>query len=110
MIQDERGISIGILAQAQVHGCEMTCRKFLVGPCEDNALVLYDVEEVARVVLVAKRESPAFVGLDQGVLSSEFHVGILIEQGVKDFRRRGGYVDHLVDVLRPKLHDERCSS
>ena len=110
MVQDERGISFGILAQAQIHGSEMACREFLVGPCEDDALVLDDVEEVARVVLVAKRESPAFMGLDQGVLSSEFHVGILIEQGVEDFRRRGGYVDHLVDVLRPKLHDERCSS
>ena len=79
VIQDERGIAFFILTEAHVHSRKVSGRKFLVGPRKHDALVLDDVKEIARMVLVAKRKRASFVGLDQGILARKVHVGVLVQ-------------------------------
>ena len=44
------------------------------------------------------------MGLDECVLSGEGHVGILVEQRVKNLGRRGRKLDDLIDVLGLEFH------
>ena len=108
VIENQGGVSFGALAEPQVNGGEMASREFLVRPGEYDALVLHNVQEVARVVLIAQRECASFVGLDERVLAREGDVGILIEQRIKNAGGGSGEVDDLIDVLRLEFHDPRC--
>ena len=64
MIQNECGVAYLVSRQSHVHGSEVSGWKFLVGPSEYNSLVLNEVQEIARVTLVAERKGPTFMGLD----------------------------------------------
>jgi len=108
VVEDQCSASFGALAEPQVNGGEMPGREFLVRPGEHDALVLHDVQEVARVVLVAQRECSSFVGLDERVLAREGDVGILVEQRIENAGGGGGEVDDLIDVLRLEFHVPRC--
>ena len=107
VVENQCGISFGALAEPQVNGGEMTGGKFLVRPGEHDALVLYDVQEVTRVVLVAQGECASFMGLDERVLACKGNMGILIKQRIKDAGRGGGKVDDLIYVLRLEFHDAK---
>ena len=104
MVQDEGGVSCLVAGESHVHRCEVTSGKFLVGPSQNNALVLDDVQEVPRVVLIAQREGSALVGLDQRVLASERDMGVLVKQRVKNLGRWGRKLDDLIDVLGLEFH------
>ena len=76
-----------------------------MGPGEHDALVLDDVKEIARVVLVAERKRTSFMGLNKGILACEVHMGVLIEQRVEHPCWRCGKFDDLINVLRTEFHD-----
>ena len=104
MVQDEGRVPFLIAGEPHVHGGEVAGGKFLVGPRQNDALVLDDVQEVSSVVLVAQREGSALMGLDERVLSGEGHMGILVEQRVKNLGRRGRKLNDLIDVLGLEFH------
>jgi len=53
MVENQHCISFSVFAESQVHRGEMSSRESPVRPSENDALVLYDVEEITGVVLVA---------------------------------------------------------
>ena len=104
MVEDEGGVAQLISGQPHVNGGKVTGGEFSVGPSEHDALVLDQVQEISRVILVAEREGTSFMGLDERILSRKGHMGILIKKSVKDFGWCSGKFNDLVDVLRLEFH------
>ena len=105
MVEDQGGLTVGILTQPQVHSGEMSCWKFLVGPSTYNAFVLDEVKEIAGVILVAQRKGASFMRLNEGFFVRESNVRVLIEQGLKNLGRCSSQFNDLINVLRLEFHD-----
>lgn len=82
----------------------MSRREFLVCPSANNPLVLDEVREVTRVVLIAQGKRASFMRLDKGLFSSECNVCVLIKQSLEDFGRGSSQFNDLINVLRLEFH------
>ena len=85
----------------------MPCREPFVRQSQNDALVLYQSRNPARLIAVANGQRPSLVGLNEGLFPRKARVLVLIDQRVKYLSRARLQKNDLIDVFRPEFHSRR---